>query len=93
MAENGWPRERLSIIDLWIRSRNDAALVEMYDKLKKLYPREVVAYSGGKIIARAGDVAPLRKEVEGKGYSWKRVGIIYVDPNLSRRQISHGRFS
>ena len=91
-SENGWPRERLGIIDLWIRSRNDRALMEMYDELKKSYPGEVVAYSSGKIIARAGDVVPLRKIVEKKGYSWKRVGIIYVDPALTRRQVSHGRF-
>ena len=74
MAENGWPRERLSIIDLWIRSRNDAALVEMYDKLKELYPREVVAYSGGRIIARAEDVVPLRKIVEDKAIHGKELG-------------------
>lgn len=92
MYENSWPAERLSIIDLWIRCKNDTALLEMYDRLKMLYPREVVAYYGGKIIARARDVVPLREIVEEKGYSWKRVGIIYVDPELTRRQVSHGRF-
>lgn len=93
MTENGWPAERLSIIDLWIRYRNDAALVEMYEELKGLYPKEFVAYSGGEIIARARDVVPLREIVEREGYSWKRVGIIYVDPELTRKQVSHGIFS
>jgi len=85
MPPNMWKVFRTIKRDMW--------LVENYDWLKKHYEGMHVAYCNGGLLLAEKSFDALAVLVEKEGYHLDSVGLIYVDPELTRKQISHGRFS